>query len=123
VKIGFSSNVAKRFHELQSANPEKLVLYAAIPGSYGLEKLFHQVLAPWNERGEWFTLGRPSPLRKILVLIDSGARPTCLADIEMLCDFAPASGCGRGMGGLQTALKGRALDIPKLSSVKSRLGG
>jgi len=112
-----------RLLALLSANPERITLYAVIPGSRGLEKLFHQVFAPWNERGEWFMLHKSGPLRKMLVLIDSGARPTCLADIEMLRDFAPDKGCGRGMGGTEIGLQGRALDIPKLNSVKSRIGG
>lgn len=113
VKIGYTNDIKKRLSELQSANPVKLKLMAVTPGTQGLEKIFHEVLAPWKIHGEWFHTSNKlkSPLRKLIVLIDSGARPQTLADIELLRDFGPGVRHGRGADKLSMGLKRRSVDL------------
>lgn len=55
VKIGRAEDLAKRLVGLQTGRPDKLVVIAAAPGTRENESEMHRLLAPWRERGEWFS--------------------------------------------------------------------
>ena len=97
VKIGYAKDVSKRLSELQVGNPYPLTIMTVIPGTLRLEALFHQALQGYRERGEWFNHKYDTPVRKLMVLLNNGARPRTLQDIEILRDFAPKKGFGRGL--------------------------
>jgi hypothetical protein len=59
-KIGFSNNVNKRLLELQTGNPEKLIIHhtEAVPKDRVrlLERKIHRELGYRRIKGEWFDL-------------------------------------------------------------------
>lgn len=103
VKIGHASDVSKRLSELQIGCPFPLKLMAVIPGDRRLERAFHEALHAWRVRGEWFDARTGAPVRKLMVLINNGARPTKLSEIIVLRDFSPRNGFGRGLGAPEVA--------------------
>lgn len=58
VKIGYTTNVARRLGQLQSANPEPLELIDSIPGTLAVERSIHEKLSPYRSEGgnEWYKL-------------------------------------------------------------------
>jgi hypothetical protein len=58
VKIGIAANVHKRLKELQTGNPYPLRLYGHWKAGEAVkeEAALHALLAPHQERGEWFKL-------------------------------------------------------------------
>lgn len=65
VKIGYTTgDPERRLRELQTANPRKLVLLAAIPGSREDEVRLHKKFDSDRVTGEWFTLSRS--IKKLL---------------------------------------------------------
>lgn len=54
VKIGFSTNVAKRLRSLQTACSTKVRLLVAIPGNREAERAYHEQFSRSREQGEWF---------------------------------------------------------------------
>lgn len=58
VKIGFSTDVAKRLKQLQTGSPQRLVLEMMIVGTHALEAELHRRLKyhKVHLRGEWFDL-------------------------------------------------------------------
>lgn len=59
VKIGMSTDVGRRVHDLQASSPDELELICELPGGKPLESFLHGVLRPLNVRREWFWLGYP----------------------------------------------------------------
>ena len=55
VKIGFASNLRRRFAMLQIAHPEELQLVFDLPGGGVEEAALHRKFARHRVRGEWFT--------------------------------------------------------------------
>lgn len=56
IKIGYAKRVADRFGELQTANPEPLILLGVLfDGTRALEARTHLRFAHLRLRGEWFT--------------------------------------------------------------------
>jgi hypothetical protein len=53
-KIGFSYVPEERLTSLQTANPDKLELYAWVYGTPAQERLMHAHLSPHRANGEWF---------------------------------------------------------------------
>ena len=51
-KVGVTSNVSRRFHQLQTDNPDELKLVGYIQGDY--EKELHEKFVHLHIRGEWF---------------------------------------------------------------------
>ncbi len=64
VKVGVSGNPAARIKELQTGNPNKLVLWFCIGGGQAEEQYLHRILSCVRTRGEWFEL--TSGVRTIL---------------------------------------------------------
>lgn len=58
VKIGISKNIERRISQLQTGNPNKLVLMGWIEGNNDreLEKALHKKYSSEKETGEWFCL-------------------------------------------------------------------
>lgn len=56
VKIGISNNPHGRINGLQTANPRKLALLGAWPGTEQDETEHHRILADFRREGEWFEL-------------------------------------------------------------------
>lgn len=54
VKIGTAQNPWARATELQTGNPDELFVVGVVPGNTTLERSFHQWLAGYRIRGEWF---------------------------------------------------------------------
>lgn len=58
VKIGYSTDVNRRFKELQAANPLLLELVGSFPGTLSLERTIHAKLRPHRCGGgsEWYQM-------------------------------------------------------------------
>lgn len=56
VKIGVTSDVAKRVASLQTGSPRQLVVLNIIPGGEKTEAMLHAALAAHRQKGEWFKL-------------------------------------------------------------------
>lgn len=56
VKIGFSTDVAKRLNNIRVGCPTGGKLVAAIPGTEDTETYFHKLFSKYRERGEWFRI-------------------------------------------------------------------
>lgn len=54
IKIGWSRRVGSRIAELQTGNPDPVVLLATMPGSRGRERELHRQFANARLAGEWF---------------------------------------------------------------------
>lgn len=54
VKIGYATDPDRRLAELQVGSPERLVLFAVIPGDRADESRLHAHLRAYRLRGEWF---------------------------------------------------------------------
>lgn len=54
VKIGFSQNPRRRLRQLQTANPNRLRMVAAIYSTDAFERLIHRSFASDRRAGEWF---------------------------------------------------------------------
>ena len=54
IKIGFSTNVHRRFYTIQNGNPHTLTILKTIPGTKEDEKRFHKRFAHLRVRNEWF---------------------------------------------------------------------
>ena len=53
-KIGHGARPGERRSQLQTGNPEPLVLMAAIPALYDAESALHEVLVEYRVRLEWY---------------------------------------------------------------------
>lgn len=85
MKVGYTSDVSRRLAELQAANPRKLRIIAVVPGTQKLEAAFHTVLAPYRTTGEWFKI--TGDVRKLLILLEAGARPDGVSSLRALMEF------------------------------------
>ena len=61
VKVGYTTNLAKRLATLQTGNARKLEVLKVIPFStaleaYQCEQRIHKSLSRYNVRGEWFSI-------------------------------------------------------------------
>ena len=68
VKIGWTKTQAvKRVKDLQTANPEKLIILAILPGQPTQEQMLHEQFAKWCAPGgeEWFR--RNTDLHELIV--------------------------------------------------------
>jgi hypothetical protein len=54
IKVGFSTELAKRLSQLQTGFPDTLRLLLAIPGTQDREKAIHKRLSKYWLRGEWY---------------------------------------------------------------------
>jgi hypothetical protein len=54
IKIGLSNGPNRRLPQLQTGNPDELLLRHVIPGDLGVERKLHQRFEPARIRGEWF---------------------------------------------------------------------
>jgi excisionase family DNA binding protein len=56
VKIGYTTNLAKRIRALQCGCPAEIDLLAYVRGDGKLEREYHRRFAAWRGAGEWFRL-------------------------------------------------------------------
>lgn len=54
IKIGTSSNIKRRFNQLQSSSPCQLKLIGVISGDKIKERQIHERFKRYNTHGEWF---------------------------------------------------------------------
>lgn len=55
VKVGFTKSVRKRMGQLRSTTKLEVTLLGVMPGSFGLEQDFHDMLSPSRSHGkEWY---------------------------------------------------------------------
>lgn len=73
IKIGFSKNPATRLKELQTANPNKLVLVATMPGNLQTELSLHEIYKNKRVRGEWFKY--EGMLKRSIMAINNAESP------------------------------------------------
>lgn len=57
VKIGYSISPEARLRALQTSSPERLKIFATVPGGRALEGKYHSRWKPRRRAGEWFVLG------------------------------------------------------------------
>lgn len=110
IKIGFTTDLARRVKHLQAGCPDLLAVLATIKAEREYETRLHWALAPYRHRGEWF-----SPTGAVLEAVEAakegreysppsvshameitGAQ-RLLADIEHFCEEfgIPESSFGR----------------------------
>lgn len=56
VKIGFTTHLATRLQQLQTASPVPLRIIANVVGTRLIEALLHRWFRRWHIRGEWFDM-------------------------------------------------------------------
>ena len=66
IKIGYSANPEKRLSELQTGNPDKLLLLGTIRGNVDVEAQLHAQFVQHRLEGEWFS---GDVIEKVLDLI------------------------------------------------------
>lgn len=66
IKIGFTTRLEERLHDLQGGNPIQLRLLATIRGNASHEQLLHTQFQEHRVRGEWFR-----PTAQLLRLIQT----------------------------------------------------
>lgn len=76
VKIGKATNVANRFHSLQTGSPHELKLLAAIRTEEREEKKLHEHFKEQKERGEWFRVDES--IKGFLRCLVDGEKPPVL---------------------------------------------
>ena len=54
IKIGCTQNPKKRFAQMQTGCPKKIVVLCALEGSAWLERFYHRKFAAHRLHGEWF---------------------------------------------------------------------
>lgn len=88
VKVGRADDLAKRLVGLQTGRPDKLVVIAAAPGTRENESAMHRLLAPWRERGEWFSPSAPVMAAAALVNERGADSWSQMGDVisRVLCD-------------------------------------
>lgn len=57
IKIGFTRNIKARLSTIQTGHPEKLQVFATVPGGPDKEEYYHKRWRTRRRQGEWFTLG------------------------------------------------------------------
>jgi len=60
VKVGYTSNLKKRFQDYVTENPNKVILIAQCNGAYDIENKIHKQLKDFHHRAEWFHLNKES---------------------------------------------------------------
>jgi hypothetical protein len=60
VKIGFTTDVASRMRQLQTASPMRLKVLDQVIGTHAIEAYFHRLLRARHVQGEWFKLNSDS---------------------------------------------------------------
>lgn len=54
IKIGYSTNIRRRIHTLQTSIPEKIKLLGYITGDMNKEKELHKMFRVHKIKGEWY---------------------------------------------------------------------
>jgi hypothetical protein len=62
VKIGRSSNLAKRLSVIQTGSHDKVVVRWTTPGGRQLERALHEEFQLFRKHGEWFDFGEDDPV-------------------------------------------------------------
>jgi hypothetical protein len=90
VKIGRTTNLARRFADIQNMSPVPLTVLWSHPGGHELETRLHRRFADQRIHGEWFTFdGDPLPV--IQEAITEALRPkTALPSPRLARDSAEA---------------------------------
>ena len=71
VKIGRTTNLAKRVAEIQRMSPVPLVVLWTHPGGHELETNLHRHFAPSRSHGEWFTFASGNPVQEIKAAVEA----------------------------------------------------
>lgn len=70
VKIGTTIDVAQRLADIQTANPERLIVRWQTPGSRSLEGQLHVTFRCHRKMGEWFDFGAEDPVTAIRAAVE-----------------------------------------------------
>lgn len=54
VKIGYTTNIVRRFRNLSTASPDQIRFIGAVEGDRALERALHATLNAFRTNGEWF---------------------------------------------------------------------
>ncbi|MDE3070842.1 MAG: GIY-YIG nuclease family protein [Acidobacteriota bacterium] len=66
VKIGRSTDPARRLKDVATGHPHRIDLVALLPGSRGLERALHERLAQFRMEGEWFSREAERELERLI---------------------------------------------------------
>jgi Meiotically up-regulated gene 113 len=101
VKVGFTSNLKRRIRDLQTGNPDPLVLVAKVrssPEAYrSLERDLHEKLRNHRVRGEWFDAYQEvrsiviDHFGNVFVAVSADAVQFCGRDSDGVPEFSPVS--------------------------------
>jgi hypothetical protein len=72
VKVGTTTQLAKRLRALQLSSPVPLEVLWSAPGDRTREAALHQHFAHLREHGEWFDFGDSDPVAAVQAAVDAG---------------------------------------------------
>jgi hypothetical protein len=72
VKVGTTTQLAKRLRALQLSSPVPLEVLWSAPGDRGTEAALHQRFAHLREHGEWFDFGNDDPVGAVQAAMEAG---------------------------------------------------
>lgn len=88
IKIGHTDNIEKRIKQMQTGNPNQLILLHITRGGKNLEDQIHEEFKEDHYRGEWF-----KPSKRILEFIESTKMRDLLnPKVMSIVEFAIATG-------------------------------
>jgi hypothetical protein len=80
VKIGTTTDLMQRLHDLQRMCPVMLRVLHQHPGGYELENALHRRYRSYRKHGEWFDFGRRDPVVSVMrAIADRDANQPMLA--------------------------------------------
>lgn len=89
VKIGTAVDAEKRLTEIQTGNPERLVIQWKTPGGRGLERWLHGRFQEHRKLGEWFNFGDLDPVKEIRSAVESLGTESRYRPSEFGCHIIP----------------------------------
>lgn len=103
-KIGYSKNPLKRLGQLQTGNPEPLMLVSTIDGDINTEKELHKRFGAFRVNGEWFLhteeidsyFGDQSYFKVSMAVLELIQTTMTLPEIKLLAEIVLMY-CGRGI--------------------------
>ncbi|MFI1608062.1 GIY-YIG nuclease family protein [Streptomyces griseofuscus] len=72
VKVGTTTQLAKRLRVLQLSSPVPLEVVWSMPGDRASEAALHEHFAHLREHGEWFDFGDDDPVRAVQAAAEAG---------------------------------------------------
>lgn len=87
VKIGRAKDVNRRVAQLQSSNPDELMVLGAFIGRDYIETILHIAFEDYRHRGEWFR--RAAPVEGLIDYMKRGATSKIWDMVRVRCEVKP----------------------------------